>query len=294
MTDDEYLKKVLEAQRLDEDSEELKLLRARRDEVEKKIRAVFGSSPVIRFGGSKAKGTLVRDDFDLDMVCYFPRDDDDAGLSLEEIFNNVFDALSKDYTVEKKTSALRIKGANKVDFHVDVVPGRFIDEKTYDVFLYQHSADKCRLKTNIQTHIDHVRDSGVTDAISLMKIWRTRHGVALKTFVLELLVIDELAGSTAALDEQLRQVLEKLRDDPAGFTVEDPANPTGNDLSEAWNDEVQADVSAIAGDTLDTIDASGWDGVFGKLPSQKQEAKSSALQSAAKAAPVTARPWRRK
>jgi hypothetical protein len=127
-----------------------------------------------------------------------------------------------------------------------------------------------------------------------MKIWRTRHGVALKTFVLELLVIDELAGSTAALDEQLRQVLEKLRDDPAGFTVEDPANPTGNDLSEAWNDEVQADVSAIAGDTLDTIDASGWDGVFGKLPSQKQEAKSSALQSAAKAAPVTARPWRRK
>jgi hypothetical protein len=269
-------------------------LRARRDEIEKNIRAVFGSSPVIRYGGSKAKGTLVRDDYDLDLVSYFPRDDEDAGLSLEEIYNNVFDALSKHYTVEKKTSALRIKGANKEDFHVDVVPGRFIDEKTYDVLLYRHDDDKCRLKTNVETHIKHARDSGVTNAISLMKIWRTRHVVPLKTFVLELLVIDELAGSTATLDKQLRQVLEKLRDDPDGFTVEDPANPSGNDLSEVWNDQVRATVSAIAWDTLDAIDAGGWESVFGKLPGDKLETKSSALQSAATAAPVSARPWCRK
>jgi hypothetical protein len=293
-SDDEYLRKVLEAQRLGEDSEELKLLRARRDEIEKCIRAIFGSSPVIRYGGSKAKGTLVRDDYDLDLVCYFPRDDEDAGDTLQEIHDKVFEALSKEYIVEKKTSALRIKGTDNVDFHVDVVPGRFIDENSYDVFLYRHDDDKCRLKTNIKTHIEHVRDSGVTDAIGLLKIWRTRHAVPLKTFALELLIIDELGGSTAKIDEQLRQVLVKLRDDPAGFTVKDPANPNGNDLSEVWNEQVRATASAIAKGTLETIDESGWEGVFGKLPSGALATKSSALKSAAKSASASTRPWLRK
>lgn len=293
MKPEEYLRKILDSQKLAEDSEELKLLRKRRDEIEGRLRAKFGSAPTIRYGGSQAKGTLIKDSYDLDLVCYFPREDDSAGESLEEIYNSVKDELSRYYSVEPKTSALRVKGANQVDFHVDVVPGRFTDDdESYDVFLYRATGEKCRLKTNIETHVAHVRDSGATDDIKLMKLWKVRHWVPIKTFVLELAVIDVLKGTKGTLDERARKFLEKLRDDPKGIKVEDPANPTGNDLSEHWNDQVRTAVSAMARTTLATIDASGWEAVFGKLPESTSKATIDGLRSAATAA-IPSRPWRR-
>jgi hypothetical protein len=290
MTTNEYLEKILESQTLADDSRELKALRAKRDEVEGHLREAFGSSPTIRYGGSQAKGTLVKDSYDLDVVCYFPREDDGAGETLEGIYNSVKEVLSKHYYVEPKGSALRIKGMDKVDFHVDVVPGRFIEEDSYDVFLYRSSGEKCRLKTNIETHIEHVRDSGATDAIRLMKVWRTRHGFQLKTFVLELIVIDTLAGSTAALDKRLRKVLERLRDDADSIAVEDPANG-GNDLSDAWNPSVRLAASTLASSTLATIDAAGWDSVFGKLPETDPAAVSDSLHRIARASVAPSKPW---
>lgn len=290
MTPHEYLEKVLEAQTLAEDSPRLKDLRARRDEIEAHLRGAFGSSPTIRYGGSYAKRTLVRDSYDLDVVCYFPRKDDGPGETLEDIYNRVKEVLSEDYYVEPKGSALRVKGLDKVDFHVDVVPGRFIDEDSYDVFLYRSSGDKCRLKTNIEVHIEHVRDSGVTEAIRLMKVWRTRHGLQLKTFVLELIVIDTLAGSTATLDRQVRNVLERLCDNADGVAIEDPANG-GNDLSDAWNVSVRASVSAIAGSTLTAINAGGWEAVFGKLPETDPAAVSDSLHRIARSSSAPSKPW---
>jgi hypothetical protein len=290
MTANEYLKKILESQTLADDSRELKALRAKRDEVEGHLRDAFGSSPTIRYGGSQAKGTLVKDSYDLDVVCYFPREDDGAGETLEGIYNSVKDVLSKHYYVEPKGSALRVKGLDKVDFHVDVVPGRFIEEDSYDVFLYRSSGEKCRLKTNIETHIAHVRDSDVTEAIRLMKVWRTRHGLQLKTFILELIVIDTLAGSTAALDKQIRSVLERLRDDADGIAVEDPANG-GNDLFDAWNASVRSAASAIARSTLAMVDSAGWEAVFGKLPETDPAAVSDSLHRIARASVAPSKPW---
>jgi hypothetical protein len=290
MTPHEYLEKVLEAQTLADDGPELKALRERRDEIEAHLRDAFGSSPTIRYGGSHAKRTLVKDSYDLDIVCYFPRDDDGAGETLEQIYARVKEVLSKEYYVEPKGSALRVKGRDKVDFHVDVVPGRFIGEDSYDVFLYRSSGDKCRLKTNIETHVAHVRDSGVTDAIRLMKVWRTRHGLQLKTFVLELIVIDTLAGSTATLDKQVRKVLERLRDDADDVVVEDPANG-GNDLSDAWNESMRAAASTTADATLTTIDSAGWEAAFGKLPERDPAAVSESLQRIARASVAPSKPW---
>lgn len=296
MTNDEYLQKVLESQNLNEDSKELKDLRARRDEIEGHLRAAFGDSPSIRYGGSKAKGTLNKDTYDLDMTCYFPRDDEDAGGTVKEIFENVAAELEKHYTVERKTSALRVKGLDKVDFHVDVVPGRFIDDNEDDVFLYRSIGEKERLKTNLDTHISHVKDSGVVPAIRLMKLWVFRNAVSLKTFVLELAVIDVLDGSTDDVEEQLTTVLTKFRDNSADIKVEDPANPTGNDLSEVWNDSVRANVSSVARATLATVAVLGWEAVFGKLPEETSDSTAKQvdrLRSAAHASTTATRPWRR-
>jgi len=290
MTPNEYLEKILEVQTLAQDSKELKTLREKRDEIECHLRKTFGSSPTLRYGGSHAKGTLVKDSYDLDVVCYFPRVDSDAGETLEGIYNRVRDTLLPHYHVEPKGSALRIKGLDHVDFHIDVVPGRFVSEDTDDVFLYRSSGDKCRLKTNIATHIKHVRNSGVTKAIRLMKVWRTRHGLQLKTFVLELIVIDTLAGSTASLDKQARKVLERLRDQADWISVADPANG-GNDLSEAWNASVRASTSALAASTLAAIDSHGWQEIFGKLPVTDPLELSKALHRLAHVNVAPSKPW---
>lgn len=291
MTPKEYLEALLESQTLAEDSDELKALRFRRDEVEKLLRKEFGSSPTIRYAGSYIKRTLIKDSYDLDIACYFPRDDDDAGGTLKQIYENVKAALSKEYAVEAKASALRLRGRDMVNFFIDAVPGRFIDDKASDVFLHQSGGEKERLKTNLDTHISYIKGSGVLDAIKVMKYWRTRHGLSLKTFVLELAVIDILKGSTAAIDEQVTAVLKKFRDEADKITVEDPANPTGNDLSGYWNAAIRLIVSTYAGTTLATIERSGWEAAFGKVPEKSSAARVQRLKVAASTVAAPSRPW---
>lgn len=287
----EFLHEMLREQTLSEDSTELAALRERRDEVEKVLRDVFGSSPTIRYGGSRAKSDLIKDSYDLDIVCYFPRDDKDAGDTLKTIYENVEKALSKDWNVERKTSALRIRGKDQIDFHIDVVPGRFIDEKTYDTFLYRASGEKERLRTNIEKHIDHVKKSGVIDAIKLVKLWRNRNGLTLKTFALELLVIKILKTSERDLDEQLKTVLTILADDQNAISIEDPANPWGNDLSEIWNSSIYSVISIAAKNALSILQTHGWESVLGQLTMPEGPSKMDALRRVASTSTSRSKPW---
>jgi len=272
MSDKKYLEDILESQTLDPDGQEMKDLRAHRADVEKLLRKKFEKcSPTIRYGGSKAKGTMVREAYDLDLTCYFGRDDNGAGETLQEIYENVEATLADDYLVTRKPSALRLKSKDlsqwATDFHIDVVPGRFIDEKNEDVFLYRSSGEKGRQKTNLDVHIEHVKNSGVTDAIRLNKLWRARNFLSVRHFVLELLTIELLKGKKSLdLPEQLKHVWTELRDNVDGITIEDPANPTGNDLSELFNMSVQMEMSSTAKRTLELIEKSGWEQVFGSVP----------------------------
>ncbi len=104
------MEEILGNQSLSEDSEELKALKAEREKVEKILRDSFKkSSPTIKYGGSKAKGTMIKDSYDLDIICYFQHNDNEAGESLEEIYNNVKKALTAQYLVVPKSSALRLE-----------------------------------------------------------------------------------------------------------------------------------------------------------------------------------------
>jgi tRNA nucleotidyltransferase (CCA-adding enzyme) len=79
MTLTDYLNNILKSQTLDENSEELKRLRAHRQDVEAVLRSAFSeSAPTIRYGGSIAKKTLIKDAYDLDIICYVEHDDDGA------------------------------------------------------------------------------------------------------------------------------------------------------------------------------------------------------------------------
>ncbi len=289
MTDQEYLQKVLQAQNLADDSAELKALQSHRAEVEKLLRDGFPKcAPTIRYGGSIAKGTLIKENYDLDIVCYFPSDDTTAGDTLEDIYNNVASVLSKSYDVQRKRSALRLRDRSKVDFHIDVVPGRFTDDTKTDCFLHQEAGDKSRLKTNLQVHIDHVRKSGVLDALRLLKLWKTRKALGVKQFAFELLAIKLLKGTTKSLPDQVKHVLTEISSRADAIAIEDPANPAGNDLSDLLNATVWAELKSAASTTLSLLTSSGWEGVFGKLPGTGST--SDKLKSAAVSAPST-KPW---
>lgn len=295
MKPNEYLKALLDSQTLEEDGEELENLRERRDEVETLLRDELGKAkPTIRYAGSHAKGTMNLDSYDLDLTFYVPNDNDEAGKTIAEVYESVRAVLAEAYSLEVKASAIRLRSQDGVDFHVDVVPGRYVDDEKADVFLHRTTGEKERIKTNLDVHIAHVRDSGVTDAIRLVKLWRNRNGLAtvFKTFVLELATIKLLEGKQSEdLSTQLHHVLTKFRDDIDDLTVEDPANPTGNDLSEVFNENVKAQVRQVATSSLESYEDSGWEGVLGPLPIDESEREEAVKRAIGGTRP--SKPWRK-
>ena len=210
-----------------------------------------------------------------------------------EIYENVAGVLAKHYNVRRKRSALRLSMKDGRDLKVDVVPGRYVDQTNTDVFIHQNEESKERLKTNIVKHIEHVRDSGYTDVIMLGKLWRTRNGIGIKTFPLELLVVVVLdEDNTGTLEDRFRRVLTAFADRIDDLHIEDPANRTGNDLSHALSDKLRREVSKIARNTLDTADEHGWEHVFGAIEDKSALVpRVQILRSAAAAAPIATKPW---
>lgn len=279
MTNEEYLKNILDSQTLDQNGDELKLLRERRNDVENLLRDKYGNAPSIRYGGSKAKGTMIKNSYDLDVICYFDNDDTTAGDTLQEIYESVAEICEDDYYVERKPSAVRLKCKNSEDdiedYHIDVVPGRFVDDNRDDVFLYRHSAEKGRQKTNLDVHIDHVKDSGVIDGIRVTKFWRVRNEMSVRNFILELLTIGLLKDKKdKSLTDQLTHLWTELRDNIDAITIEDPANPTGNDLSELFNTAIKLELSDAARVALENVESDDWKAIFGEVPEKKSTSAS--------------------
>lgn len=291
---EEYLKSILSSQTIAPDSDEMKSLQESREEVEELLRAAFSeSNPTIRYGGSKAKGTMIKDSYDLDIVCYFGHDDDDAGKTLKEIYDNVANFLEESYYVERKKSAIRIKSKDEqTDYHIDVVPGRFVDDSKTDANLYQADGEKDWLKTNLNTHIDHIKDSGLTDVIRLVKLWKTKTGLSVKTFVLELMVV---AYAKKSEDKPLSKGIESfwqyLKDHGNNVEVEDPANPDGNDLSGFLDETTKQLLSYQAEVALNSLNEGSWTDIFGEAGKMMGEEKIEALKGVAASIPSSPKPW---
>jgi hypothetical protein len=295
MTGNDYLLDLLASQELKEGCDELIALDAERENVDRIIKDAYPNSyPTFMHGGSRAKGTMIREDYDLDEVCYFDNDDTAPGETLEEIYENVAKLLEASYSARRKRSALRLSTAKGKDVRIDVVPGRYTDATRTDVFIHQNDGDKERLKTNLETHIAHVRESGCTDVIKATKLWRTRNAIGIKTFPLELLVIEVLnEDGSGDLEIRFRRVLTVFAHDIDSLYIEDPANPTGNDLSQALTDAIRNELSKIARNTLDAVDEYGWEHVFGKVEARNATPRVQILRSAAASVVVPTRPWAR-
>ncbi|MCJ7457497.1 MAG: hypothetical protein MUP17_00690 [candidate division Zixibacteria bacterium] len=268
MSVNEFLQELLDSQKLS--GGELDAIAQNRDEIKAVLTTKFGNEPKIWEAGSKAKGTMIKESYDLDLVCYFPRD---CGRDIKEIYEDVEGVLQAKYVIERKTSALRIlrldNNKNAIYSHIDVVPGRFIDEKEEDAFLYISQGEKDWIQTNLDVHIEHVRKSGCSELIKLVKLWKIRNLVQLKTFILELLVVEFLKGSRTKdnLESSFKKVLESLRDDISDMRLEDPAN-SNNDVCNNWSKSERLRISFEAKESLALIggenanDTEKWKQVF--------------------------------
>lgn len=295
MDTQKYLQAILAKHSIGDDSPEIDSLRDERDKVEKVLRGSFKESTIsIQYAGSLKKGTMIKDSYDLDITCYFNHNDDSAGKTLEDIYNNTKSILKKNYSLEIKKSALRIKSKEGNDFHIDVVPGRFIDEKKEDVFLYQSFGDKGMLKTNLNKHIEYVQNSKLINTIKLIKVWNYINQLNIKTFILELLVIKVLdkKQDKDGFDDCLTKFWEELRDDVNEISIEDPANPTGNNLSHLLNDEIKTSLSSAAEKTLKAIENGKWEDIFGSIEEIEDSDKINSIKATKERDNSILKPWR--
>ncbi|HEY5368351.1 MAG TPA: hypothetical protein VIJ75_05100 [Hanamia sp.] len=266
---EKYLQELLNSQDLTTDQENT--LQAHKKEVTDFLRVEFGNDPVIRYAGSHEKGTMIQDNFDLDIVCYFPSSD---SRSLKDIREDVANHLRTKYATQSKASAERIMNLKDdktpQGYHIDVVPGRFI-ENTKDVFLHVAYGDKERMQTNLKTHIDHIANSGCVPVIRLVKIWSNRNNVNIKTFVLELFIVKILNGSQNKdnLKTSFVKIIEALKDRFESIQLDDPAN-TNNIVSRLVSTSDKAMVVQAAKDAFAKIENTDrvdeWKKVFCEQP----------------------------
>jgi len=293
-----YLEKILNQQSLASDGPEIKALNEEKTRVESLILNEFkDSNPTIKIAGSIAKGTPIKDSYDLDICVYFPKEDsEDCGDTLKEIYDKVRACLEKQYYIVTKPVALRLQSNSErtrgVDYHIDVVPGRFIEGSEGDCHLHITTGDKKYFKTNLKVHIKHIKNSGLIDQIKLLKLWRSRSVLSVRTFILELLVVKILKDSKAtSLQDYLIEFWTELRDNIDNITIEDPANPYGNDLSEIFDDHIKAQLQAAAKQTLQLVERGTWEDIYGLVEDKDSANRVASILSVASNYNTPPRPY---
>jgi hypothetical protein len=252
MSNQPYFTNLLQTQVLS--TTEVQGLQNLRDQIQTQLSA-FQGQPRFYYGGSYGKDTIIRASYDLDIVMYWSHD---SGYTIDGIFNAVGTELKKHWKyVQQKNVAwsLPFEGG----FHVDVVPGRAIDT-TFKYANLWRSQTAQTLQTSIKVHIDHVRKSARRDVIRLLKLWKVRRQVPVKSFVLEILAVNGASGTTfAEIEPQLTAALVHIRDNVLTGRIIDPAN-TNNDLAATMS---AAEKFATHSAAAAAIQARTWSEVFG-------------------------------
>lgn len=244
MSVQQYLQSLLDEQNLTD--AELATLRQLRETIEAQVRNLPGVQRVL-YGGAYGKDTINREHYDLDIVFYWASND--GGPRLQEIFTAVGRILRRHWqSVNQKTVGWEIPFQG--GFHVDVVPGRALDDTFKYANLYR-SDTGTSLQTSIRVHIDTVSASGRRESIRLMKLWRTRKNVPFrKSFALELATIEACKGlRTTELGDQVWAVLQYLRDSFPTARIVDPAN-SNNIISDLISPTEKQAIRRIAAATL--------------------------------------------
>jgi hypothetical protein len=116
-------------------------------------------------------------------------------------------------------------------YSVDLVPGKLQNLLCADHSLYRRKADTWT-KTNVQTHIEAVRNSNRLSEIRVLKLWRNQKKLDFPSFYLELSVMRALEGEPSySVADNVRKVFKYLNESFLWARITDPAN-TNNIISD--------------------------------------------------------------
>lgn len=145
----------------------------------------------ISLSGSYAKSTAVRGSADVDVFISLT-----SLLPLRDIYTSLFNvAAASGWNPRRQNVSIGILVGQ---VKVDLVPGRV--QPGYQNFhsLYKSKQDTWT-QTNVSQHISLVRNSGRTEEIRALKVWRNRLGLDFPSFYLELVTMEALRASRAGL-----------------------------------------------------------------------------------------------
>lgn len=180
----------------------------------------------IKLSGSRAKGTAIDIATDLDLFISLSST---TSNTLKEIYNSLYDyVVRQGITAKKQNVSIGITYQNK---DVDLVPAKRQGQYGNDHSLYRRKADSWT-KTNIDTHIHKVKNSGRITEIVALKIWRENHNLDFPSIYLECYAIEVLCGRNLySYADNFRFLLENIRDNIDSKRIIDPAN-SNNILSD--------------------------------------------------------------
>ncbi|AEA44969.1 hypothetical protein [Fluviicola taffensis] len=255
MNKNNYLASALESHRMSHVDDLLAKYIEKREIVKDALQTKFKDQIVTRAinSGSYAKHDAINTKFDLDLCQPFKRN---AFTTLEEMADAVYDFLNEEFEdddlVKYKTRKQRVStGITFVidgdEIQMDVVPGRELlaDDYAQTNRLNLHVRPKLlqpasTTQTNIQEHINLVKGKNAERSIvRLLKVWKTNKNQSrVKSFFVELITIRAFENCTeipTGLWEQLKMVMEYIRDNVETIRLVDPAN-SNNVVSSTMTD----------------------------------------------------------
>lgn len=196
--------------------------------------------------GSRAKGTSLKGKSDIDIFVSIT--DCNNNNTTKYYYNSLYAFLKSkigDNDIRKQNVSI---GLNYATCDIDVTPGKKVNYSVYGGYqnynnhnIYSRKKDGLVL-TNIQKHIDLVRNSGLQKEIMLLKMWRNCHGLELPSIYIEILATEVFKSQRSTLDSNVWELIKVLRDTVQTRLIIDPAN-TNNTISDTITD---AEKRAIA------------------------------------------------
>ncbi len=207
-----------------------------------------GHAYVLKLSGSLAKGTGITDTTDIDL---FVSLDPSVGTynTLENVYNTLRNRFSgAGYMTREQNISI---GINHTGLKIDVVAGVKNHILGLDHSVWKRKA-KTRTKTNVDAHINLVKNSGRVFDIKMIKIWRKLHDLDFPSFYLELSVIEALKG-TGLLGSSpagnFVKIMNYLVSDFENTVIKDPSNQS-NEVSDELTIVEKRQIKNLAQTTL--------------------------------------------
>jgi hypothetical protein len=221
---DDYLRKILLSERLKNDSVFLNKAITYKKTVKEKLFRIFNDALVFYplDGGSFAKRTAIVSNYDLDIVLAFVKD---SYPSLEEMYYDVYKklckALGQQALIQKQSKAISVsfelKSGDFIDF--DIVPGKEINnfQKDKNLNLYIRPDWIWQRGSSFKTNYSQQRNittnkPDARNVIKLLKIYRERNNLSIKTVVVEQCVVDALSENNFGIHPSLTENLLNAMD----------------------------------------------------------------------------------